>query len=133
MCLVSSIATASPIRISDRQFNEGHFEFLSNENLAVLASRNDRGWHLGWFARDGEWDDDLQIFTNLPDVAESLNDAAMGRLVGLPAGSGSDSLSIGLDTPSNALVPEPDTILLIGTGLLTLVAPRLRGWTHRGS
>ena len=132
MCLVSSIAPASPIRIFDRQFSEGQFEFLSNEDLAVLASRDDRGWHLGWFARDGEWADDLQIFPGLPDIAESLNDAATRGLMGLPAGSPSDSLSIAIiDTPSNALVPEPGTVLLIGTGLLTLATHRKRRRTHR--
>jgi hypothetical protein len=52
MCLVSSFAAAGPIQHWSDESSGAKFEHLSDDDLTLLASRDDRGWHLGWFGLD---------------------------------------------------------------------------------
>lgn len=111
---LSSIATAGPIQLPKSA------DYVSAEDLQVLAERHDRGLHLGWFKSKGS--------PSGPEIIDPADQLALPPLVPAPVFPDLDpmaSASLSASETNVAAVPEPSSLLLMGVGGVALVA-RLR-------
>ena len=129
---LSSFASAGPIGLPKSA------DFLSADDLQVLAERHDRGLHLGWFNPKDRSSGPETVDLTDPIFADSS--AGSAGLLGdiptlLPLGPTSVFPGVNPVTPASlnaiepnvalATVPEPSSLLLMGAGGVALFA-RLR-------
>ena len=79
-----SVSTASPIADLEWSEDGDFFAFktsyqLTDSDLSVLAAREDKGWHLGWFLQDRVWVAGDHNVLGLPDISDALIAATMPR------------------------------------------------------
>jgi hypothetical protein len=128
--LIPASATAGPITdLSPDLIGEGfvlHLGYsLTPEDLLILATRDDRGWHLGWFKRklrgggNGESDVvDLGLSTWVPTLPSNVMPNTLTPLTDIngvpthPLSSGDEA------SPAAVVTPEPASLVLLGSGLV---------------
>jgi hypothetical protein len=129
--LLGGDATASPILgVHENLKTLGSTHDLSIEQLELLDSRSDSGWHLGWFKTDPQ-DVSLDTLT----VEDSLTNAlfpdggtnGIGLIPAIDVTHANGSGVQGLNTTDAvtgqlAVVPEPTSLILLGSGIAALVA-----------
>lgn len=128
---VASPAVADPIRHVSSAGNGSARthpnHFLTPEDLLVLAQRHDHGWHLGWFNNRADvlGATDLALTTaSDPLAVPAFSSLAPGGLDDLPV----TPLELAArDSNASVLtVPEPMTLILLGSGLLAIAQRQFR-------
>ena len=135
LCAITALlggdATASPIlNVHQNLKTLGSTHDLSIDQLELLDSRSDSGWHLGWFKTDPQ-DVSLDTLT----VEDSLTNAlfpdggnnVIGLIPGIDVTNANGSAVQGLNTTDAvtgpvAVVPEPTSLILLGSGVAAMIA-----------